>query len=99
VSGYDISASAYTLNALDPTKTDAIIITYDGSVTVPTKIRVSPTGASGTYYYSEAAGPHTGAGNVCTANATTITCLTTGAGGGHVGTVPEVTSLSIVLTP
>lgn len=99
ISGYDITASEYTLNASDPTKTDAIVITYDGSGGVPAKIRVSPTGAGGTFYYSEATGPHTGAGNVCSANATTITCLTTGAGGGHVGTVAEVTNLTIVLTP
>src|SRR5207237_584480 len=86
VSGYDISASAYTLDAADPHKTSTIVLTYSGAP-IPSRIRISPTGASGTFYYTENAAP---AGNACTADATTITCITTAAGGGHQGTVLEL---------
>src|SRR2546430_45903 len=70
VSGYTITATAYTLNSANPQNTDAIVITYSGSP-IPVKIRVSPTGTSGQFYYTEAASP---SGNQCTATATTITC-------------------------
>ncbi len=93
VSGYTISATSYTLNSANPQNTDAIVITYSGSPT-PTKIRISPDGASGHFYYTEAGSP---AGNQCTATATTITCNTTTTGGGHQGTVAELTSLTAVL--
>jgi hypothetical protein len=93
VSGYDISATSYTLNSANPQNTDAIVITYSGSP-VPVSIRVSPTGASSTYYYTEAANP---SGNRCTATATVITCLTNTTGGGHQGTVLELTNLTVVL--
>lgn len=95
VSGYDVSATAYTLNSANPLNTDAIIITYSGSP-IPAKIRVSPTGSSGQFFYTEAAAP---AGNQCTANATTITCGTTTTGGGHQGTIAEVTNLTVSLAP
>lgn len=93
VSGYSISATSYTLNSANPQNTDEIVITYSGSP-VPVKIRVSPTGTSGQFYYSEGAAP---SGNQCTANATTITCNTTTTGGGHQGTVAELTNLTVVL--
>ena len=93
VSGYTITATSYTLNSSNPQNTDAIVITYSGSPT-PTKIRVSPDGVSGHFYYTEAASP---SGNQCTATATTITCNTTSTGGGHLGTVAELTSLTAVL--
>ena len=93
VSGYTISATAYTLNASSPQNTDAIVITYSGSPS-PVKVRLSPTGVAGTYYYTEAANP---SGNQCTWDATTITCNTTATGGGHQGTVVEVTNLTIVM--
>ncbi len=95
VSGYDISATDYVPNASNSLNTDAIVITYSGSPT-PNRIRLSPTGASATFYYTEAASP---AGNQCTATATTITCNTTSAGGGHQGTYAEVTNLTLVLGP
>lgn len=94
VSGYSITATAYTLNSSNPQNTDAIVITYSGA-SIPAQIRVSPDGVSGHFYYTEAGSP---AGNQCTANATTITCATTSAGGGHVGTVAELTNLTAVLT-
>jgi hypothetical protein len=93
VSGYDITATSYTLNSANPQNTDAIVITYSGSP-LPVSIRVSPDGVSGHYYYTEAANP---SGNRCTANATTITCATTTTGGGHQGTVLELTNLTVVL--
>lgn len=94
VSGYTITATAYTLNSSNPQNTDALVITYSGS-SIPSKIRVSPDGASGHFYYTEAATP---SGNQCTATATTITCNTTASGGGHQGTIAELTNLTAVLT-
>ncbi len=93
VSGYNISATSYTLNSANPQNTDAIVITYSGSP-IPVSIRVSPDGVSGHYYYTESASP---AGNQCTATATVITCATTTSGGGHQGTVLELTNLTVVL--